>query len=111
MATTYGVDLVFRSKGQNQLQKFAQGAGKVDAAVKKAQGSTDKLAEAMGVAGGRARDAKGRFISAANGIEKEKERLLQQMLKRDELEQAKKQAEAEYKRIKPSVKSPSRRKK
>ena len=44
-------------------------------------------------------------------IAKEKDQILQQMLKKDEREQARKEAEAEYKRVRSSVKSPSRRKK
>ena len=43
-------------------------------------------------------------------IAREKEQILQQMLRKDEREQAKKQAEAEYKHIKPVIKSPSRKK-
>ena len=91
MATTYGVDLVIKSKGQGELQKFAQGAGKVDAAVKKAQGSLDDLTGKFSKSGiairksaggleyfidklGRARKANGQFVTsaeaAANSIAK-----------------------------------------
>ena len=44
-------------------------------------------------------------------IAKQKDQILEQMLRKDEREQAKKQAEAEYKHIKPAIKSTSRRKK
>ena len=44
-------------------------------------------------------------------INREKDRLLQQMLLKDEREQARKQAEAEFQRVKPAIQSPSRRKK
>ena len=44
-------------------------------------------------------------------IAKQKDQILEQMLRKDEREQARKQAEAEYKHIKPAIKSTSRRKK
>ena len=85
----FAVDLLFRGKGQGELDKFTQGASKVDNAAKKAQGSLDALTGKFSKSGqairqsaggleyfidkvGRARKANGQFVTSAeaatNGI-------------------------------------------
>lgn len=59
-------------------------------------------------------ERQGREANAAASrkrIDRQKQELLQKMLKQSEREEAQRQAEAEFKRIKPSTKSTSRRKK